>query len=93
MNSKSELTSAKLKASAPWQNSLWAQWPKESDWPARLDVYEAAAYLRISPDSIRNALVLDRDGRARLPHQRVGTKYRIRREDLDRFGHVNGRAA
>lgn len=83
--------STKEKSSVAWQTDLWRCWPREEDWPARLDVYEAAAYLRISPDSIRRALILARDGRAKLPHQRVGSIYRIRRTDLNSLGRVEGR--
>jgi hypothetical protein len=79
------------KSSTAWQDELWRRWPREEDWPARLDVYEAAAYLRLSPDSIRRALVQARDGRAKLAHQRIGSIYRIRRVDLDTFGKVEAR--
>lgn len=67
------------------------RWPDEIAWPAKLDIYEAAAYLRVSPDTIRRHLAVARDGRARLAHQRVGSVYRIRRVDLDAIGAVPGR--
>jgi excisionase family DNA binding protein len=56
-----------------------------------MDVYEAAAYLRVSPDTIRRAVVVARDGRARLAHQRLRSVYRFRKADLDAFGAVPGR--
>jgi len=83
--------SAKLKASATWQDALWRRWPREDCWPVKMDVYEAAAYLRISPDTIRRAVVIARDGRAKLAHQRLGSVYRFRKADLDAFGAVPGR--
>lgn len=85
------LPSAKLKASAAWQDALWRRWPREDCWPAKMDVYEAAAYLRVSPDTIRRAVVIARDGRAKLAHQRLGSVYRFRKADLDAFGAVPGR--
>ncbi len=88
---KSSNETAREKSSPIWQGELWRRWPREEDWPARLDVYEAAAYLRLSPDSIRRALVQARDGRAKLAHQRIGSIYRIRRIDLDAFGKVDAR--
>ena len=36
------------------------------------DIYEGAAHLRVSPDTIRRALVVTLDGRAWLAHQRLG---------------------
>lgn len=84
-------TAAKIKATAEWQNDLWNRWPREDCWPAKMDVYEAAAYLRVSPDTIRRALIVARDGKARLAHQRLGALYRIRKIDLDVFGVVPGR--
>jgi excisionase family DNA binding protein len=85
------VTAAKLKATAAWQDSLWQRWPREECWPAKMDIYEAAAYLRVSPDTIRRAVVVARDGRAKLAHQRLGSIYRIRKIDLDGFGMVPGR--
>lgn len=82
---------AKVKASAVWQAGLWERWPVENAWPAKLGIYEAAAYLRVSPDTIRRFLTVARDGKARLAHQRVGSVYRIRRADLDALGSVAGR--
>ncbi len=81
----------KLKSSRDFQDILWKKWPAEADWPGRLDVYEAAAYCRVSPDLIRDALTTGRDGRAKLPHSRLGIVYRIRKADLDCFGRVLGR--
>jgi excisionase family DNA binding protein len=83
--------SAKLKASAVWQDALWRRWPREDVWPAKMDVYEAAAYLRVSPDTIRRAVIVARDGKAKLAHQRLGSVYRLRKADLDAFGSVPGR--
>lgn len=85
-------TAAKIKASEAWQNRLWQNWPREECWPAKMDIYEAAAYLRVSPDTIRRAVIVARDGKARLAHQRLGAIYRIRKIDLDTFGVVPGRA-
>jgi hypothetical protein len=79
------------KSSREYQDLLWKKWPTEVDWPGKLDVYEAAAYCRVSPDLIRDALTLGRDGRAKLPHSRLGIVYRIRKADLDCFGQVLGR--
>jgi excisionase family DNA binding protein len=84
-------TAAKIKASSAWQDRLWQNWPRDECWPAKMDVYEAAAYLRVSPDTIRRALVVARDGKARLAHQRLGSIYRIRKSDLDSFGVISGR--
>ena len=83
---------AQIKASESWQGALWRRWPRGDCWPAKLDIYEAAAYLRVSPDTIRRALIVARDGRARLAHQRLGATYRIRKADLDTFGSVEGRS-
>jgi len=84
-------TAAKIKASSAWQERLWQNWPREECWPAKMDIYEAAAYLRVSPDTVRRAVVVARDGKARLAHQRLGSIYRIRKIDLDTFGVVPGR--
>jgi excisionase family DNA binding protein len=86
-------TAAKIKASQDWQDQLWKNWPPEECWPAKMDIYEAAAYLRVSPDTIRRAVIVARDGKARLAHQRLGSIYRIRKIDLDTFGVVAGRTA
>lgn len=80
-----------IKSSKDWQESMWRQWKESGCWPAILDVYEAAAYLRVSPDTIRRALVCGRDGRARLAHHRIGSVHRIRRTDIDVFGKVDRR--
>jgi hypothetical protein len=81
----------KIKSSRRFQEELWQRWPAEADWPGRLNVYEAAAYCRVSPDLIRDALTLGRDGKSRLPHCRIGGIYRIRKADLEVFGQVLGR--
>lgn len=85
-------TATKIKSSSDWQIGLWQLWPREEVWPAKLDIYESAAYLRVSPDTIRRAVTVARDGKAQLAHQRVGAIYRIRKVDLDSFGAVRGRA-
>jgi len=79
------------KVSAAWQDEQWRLRPRLDDWPDRMDLYEAAAYLRSSYDTIRRLCIQDRGGRAALAHQRVGTSYRIRRSDLDCLGAVAGR--
>lgn len=76
----------KQKSSQAWQLEQWRMRPRLEDWPDRMDVYEAAAYLRSSYHTIRRLCIQDRGGRAALPHQRVGTSYRIRRSDLDSLG-------
>jgi len=86
-------STAKIKATEAWQQTAWERWPREECWPAKMDVYEAAAYLRVSPDTVRRAVVVARDGKARLAHQRLGSIYRIRKVDLDSFGVIPGRAA
>lgn len=80
-----------IKATAAWQEALWKKWPAVSDWPGFLDVFEAAALLRVSPDTIRRALTVGRDGRARLAHSRPAGIYRIQKEDLLAFARVDGR--
>lgn len=84
-------TAAQIQSSEEWQESLWKKWPTEDSWPANLSVYEAAAFMRIHPDSIRGALVVGRDGKARLAHQKWGAIFRIRRADLSAFGRVETR--
>jgi hypothetical protein len=84
-------SATKWKSSRAFQDILWRKWPAEKDWPGKLDVYEAAAYCRVSPDLIRDSLTLGRDGKARLPHNRLGNIYRIRKADLDNFGQILGR--
>lgn len=81
----------KHKTSEAWQQAQWRQRPRCEDWPDRMDVYLAAAYLRLSYFTIRRLCVKDRNGRATLAHQRIGTSYRFRRADLDRLGAVAGR--
>ena len=92
-SSGSSCTAAQIKASSEWQDGLWQRWPREGFWPAKMDIYEAAAYLRVSPDTIRRAVTVARDGRARLAHQRLGSIYRIRKTDLDNLGAIAARAA
>ena len=85
------LAQHQIKATATWQEALWKKWPSVPDWPGILDVYEAAALLRVSPDTIRRALSVGRDGRARLAHSRPAGIYRIQKEDLLAFARVDGR--
>lgn len=84
---------AKVKARSEWQASQWRDWPRVEDWPASLTVYEAAALLRVSPDTIRRILTTDRLGRAALCHTRVGAIYRIKKSDLLKYGAVPSRNA
>jgi len=84
-------TAAQIKATKEWQAGLWQKWPEENLWPVKMDVYEAAAYMWVSPDSIYSDLVQGRDGKAALQHQRVRGGYRIKRADLDVHGLVKGR--
>jgi len=84
-------TKAQLKAESRWQSSQWKKWPDKKDWPGTLDVYESAAYLRVSPDLLRSRLRPGRDRKAELGHQRIGGVYRIDRSDLDNLGRVLGR--
>lgn len=81
----------KHKTSEAWQQAQWRLRPREQDWPDRMDLYLAAAYLRLSYFTIRRLCVKDRNGRATLAHQRIGTSYRFRRADLDRLGAVASR--
>lgn len=81
------------KASREWQEALWQHWTTPEQWPGSLDVFEAAAYKRVSHATIRAALGTGRDGKAKLRHQRFGASYRIAKADLDRFGLVQDRAA
>lgn len=84
-------TMSQIKATRVWQESRWREWPREEDWPQYLDVYEAAAIVRVSPDTIRRALVTDRLGRASLRHFRYGASIRIRKADMLKFGVVPDR--
>jgi hypothetical protein len=69
-----------------YQNELWIRWPREKDWPGYLDVNEAAAFLRISPKSVRGRLDtvtgLGRSKPPDLPHNHLGRIYRIRKDVL-----------
>ena len=80
------------KSSRAWQNELWRQRPRYSDWTGSLDVYESAAYLRISPKFIRQRLCIVTDENhgifAEIPHLRVGAVWRIKKEHLEQFGAV-----
>lgn len=75
------------------QRSLkyWERWTTPDAWPHRINIVEAAAYLRVSTDTIRRALRTGRDGRARLAHQRLGLRIVLHRTDLDAFGRVAAR--
>jgi hypothetical protein len=95
------LTLALSRESKRWQNAvmsslhdhdvLWRKWPRSEDWPGVLNLYEAAAYRRVSYLTIWRLCQKGRDGRARLAHQRIGSVYRISRAALDRFGLTPGR--
>jgi hypothetical protein len=84
-------TVSAFKASPEWQEGCWTRWPKEESWPGVLDLYEAAARVRMSPDTLRRAAATGRDGKAKLAHQRFGTSYRFRTRDIDSYGLVTGR--
>jgi hypothetical protein len=81
----------KYKSSEQYRDTLWRKYPAIDNWPQILDIYEAAAFLRVSPDTIRRALTCGRDGKARLAHSRPAGIYRIRTSDLLAFGRVEGR--
>lgn len=86
--------SARIGRRSPeFQAQLWAKWPLAEQWPAKLDLYEAAAYLRCNYITLWRACKCGRDGRARLAHQRIGRDYRIDRRTLDAFGSVKQRGA
>lgn len=85
--------SAAHKQSPAYAAELWAKWPESAQWPGVLDLYEAAAYLRVSYPTLWRACQCGRDGKARLQHQRIGNAYRISRATLDRFGLVPTRQA
>jgi hypothetical protein len=82
-----------VKSSRAWQAQLWALWPTEAQWPGVLDIYEAAAFRRVHPDTIRRACTPDRNKQARLTHQRLGASYRIKKSALEAFGLVTERSA
>lgn len=94
-NPLAELLAAsnETKATRAWQVALWACWPTEAHWPGVMDIYEAAAFRRVHPDSIRRACTPDRQRRARLAHQRIGAAYRIRKTALEGLGAVAERSA
>lgn len=81
------------KCSQAWQLAQWATWPAEELWPGRLDLYEAAAFKRVSWATVRRACQPDRNGRAALEHERIGTSYRIRKGALAKWGVVQAREA
>ena len=77
-------------------DALWKKWPTAADWPEVLGVDEAAAYLRISTDLIRDLTETDRDGKAQLRHQRIKGRgdreiRRMRKTDLDNLGLIDDR--
>lgn len=82
----------RLKISESWQLEQWKLRTCAKDWPDVLDLYESAAYLRVSYNTVRAACMKDRNGKAQLRHQRIGTSYRIRRMNLDALGAVPDRA-
>lgn len=79
------------KCGEAWQLARWQQWPTEESWPAVLDLYEAGAFRRVHPMTIRRACQPDRAGRATLAHQRIGSAYRISKAALKSFGAVKAR--
>jgi excisionase family DNA binding protein len=52
----------------------------ETNYPDVMTIDEAAAYLRVHPQTIRRRV---KDGT--LPGARIGRTWRVRRVDLDRF--------
>lgn len=66
-----------------WQAALWQHWPRPEQWPALMDLCQAAAYLHVHPGTLRKKCAA-----AELRHQRVGAAYRITRADLDAYGRV-----
>lgn len=84
---------AVFRRSREYQEMLWRQWPSPEQWPGKLDLCEAAAYLRSDYSSIWEAAQVGKDGRAKLPHQRIGAKYIFNKRDLDAYGRVSGREA
>jgi hypothetical protein len=72
----------RVKSSAGWQLEQWRRWPDENAWPGVLDVYEAAAFLRVHPWTIRTAIKAHDEGRPGIPAQRIGGAIRIRKVDL-----------
>ena len=81
------------------EDMLWSRWPTPERWPGILSIDEAAAYLRVSSDYIRDITTPGRDGRALLRHQdlvgKAGAKgktmKRIRKADLDSLALVDAR--
>lgn len=79
------------KCGEAWQLARWAAWPTEESWPGMMDLYEAAAFLRVHPMTIRRACQPDRKGNAAMSHQRVGSAYRISKRSLLAWGAVKSR--
>lgn len=79
------------RSSDEFRDACWSRWPTDAAWPRVLDVYEAAARLRTSPDSIRREATIGRDGKAKLAHQRIRAAYRFRLQDIDNYGQVQAR--
>lgn len=80
------------------ERELWERWRTPEAWPGVMSVAEAAAYLRVSTDWIRDMTEVGRDGKSQLRHQRLPGKgdretRRIRKIDLDAIGLVEDRAA
>jgi hypothetical protein len=97
MVSKAQIESARPRRlnhrlTGEYQLSLWARWPRPEDWPGRLDIYEAAAYLRVAYNTVWRACKPGRDGKACLAHQRLGDRTVICKGSLDRWGAVEQRA-
>ncbi len=77
--------------------ALWIRWPTAASWPGTLTIIEAAAFLRISTDMIRDMIAPGRDGRAILRHQRLRGKsnrftVRISKDDLAALGRIDDRS-
>lgn len=81
-----------LKSTPDWQLSQWVRWPREENWPGVMDLYEAAAFRRVHPSTIRRACLPGRDKCATLAHQRIGAAYRITKVSLQKFGAVAERS-
>jgi excisionase family DNA binding protein len=71
------------KVTRAWQDALWAHWPVPAQWPAVMDLCEAAAYKRLHPATLRKLCA-----EAKVRHQRIGAAYRLNRADLDAWGLV-----
>lgn len=78
------------------RDAYWRRWPDPEDWPGRLSLAEACAYLYVSADFLYDATEPARDGRAVLPAQHLAAKgarktLRFRKADLDAFQLIPGR--